>query len=166
MIFLSFLSNHKNVMGFIAAFLAGVGVTFYYTNKPELPAQVITETKVVEKIVEKVVEVEKKTINTKIDRVTTIKKEKDGTETTVITDKSTSISNEEKQKTDNKTIENESEVKNIITNQKNWRLGVMSDIDIKSFEVHGGYRVFRSVWFETNFDTKAKQPKFGISVEF
>lgn len=162
---MEFLLKNKLALGLIASFVAGAGISYYITRS-QVHAKVVTETRVVEKIVEKVVEKKVYVANTKVDKKTVITKNKDGSETTVITDK-TVIDEKEKTETD-KVVKSEKKETDIttVTNAKDWRLGLQTNYQHDAFEVNAGRRLFWDIWVDVSYDTKAKQPKAGLSLEF
>ena len=130
------------------------------TIKPEIQIK--------EKIVEKVVEVEKKKINSKTH--TTIVTKPDGTKTET-TDTETKTESETKKDSETKT---EKSVVSKPNNLDKYRIGAFGDIKTSDlpnsadygYGISAGIRVLGPVWLDTHYNIKRHELGLGASLQF
>lgn len=149
------------LIALLIAFLAGRGTA---------PNQ--TEVQIQEKIVEKIVEVEKKSKDTQTHKETKTVKNADGSETTVVVE---DIKSKEESENSKKTdIEKKTETIVSSGQDKQYRLGVYaeSSFSYRAFEekptygVNAGRRLFGPFWMDAQYNIKNNAFGLGLSIEF
>jgi hypothetical protein len=111
------------------------------------------------------------------DVVTTTVKKPDGTQTTVIVDKSVVVDHATEKVAE--TTESKSTVTSMSTTyqptDRNWSLGITyapsyalrgQAYSVSAFSPEIGYRLFSGVWLEAGFHTESHTPTIGIRAEF
>lgn len=159
------ISIKNLIIGTTVVFFGGATVSYYIT-RANTPVKIETKTQVVEKVVIKEVESKKIATKTKVDKVTTTTKNKDGTETVVEVDKSTSDTQEESKKVSSETTDKKTVSSTTSSSEKDWRVGVKTDISTTTYEFSAGRRVLWGIWAEASYNTEVKRPLVGLSLEF
>jgi 1,4-alpha-glucan branching enzyme len=165
------ISKYKTILYALLA-LCVFGMGFYTHAKITKPTiQVQTDTKIVEKIVEKIVTVEKKQTDTH--KETKIVTAPDGTKTEVIVEDS-------KTKEDSSTSTTKDTSKEITVNTKpagdKYRLGLfasrkLTDLTSDPFKtpdwgISAGVRTYHAIWTDVTYDVNSHDLAIGFSIQF
>lgn len=163
----------KEILIFVCLFGALTGG--YFWGQESVEPKVIIETKIVEKIKEKIITVEIEKKETKTEKITTITEKPDGTKETKITEKSKSTtdtnSKSDKNSTKNKTTTSKPKV---IYTKNDYRVGVHAgsvisktiDTGNLKYSMSASVRVLGDIWLETYYQHPDKDISLGIAVEF